>query len=197
MKKRIIVIEGLPGVGKSSILNYFHKDKMVCVVKEIIPLDPGFIKSMSQSFYFNSDELKTKAIISSDYPIYLLDRYYASTLAFYWAYDKTYKTEGYKKAYEWYVKALKECRLIKPFIVVFIRITPQVSFKRKKRVPSNGSEVPWLNKEFVKYFANYYNYFYRNIEPHTRVIKFSGAKPLHDTISKIQAIINNSRQGII
>lgn len=191
IKKRIIVIEGLPGVGKSSILNYFHNDKTICTIKEIIPFDPGFAKSMDQFFYFNSDELKTRAITSSDYSIYLLDRYYTSTLAFYWAHDKTYKKEEYKKAYKWYAEALKEHKLIKPSLVFLIRITLEASFKQKERIPSNDSNVPWLNKEFVKHFVDYYNYFYRKIEPHTKIIKFSGMKPLHDAISKIQVIIDS------
>ncbi len=183
---KIFVLEGLPGSGKTSIWNYFRRDKKILTVKQILPAEPKFDQSMNQSFYFKSDELKTEKCLNSNKQFCLLDRYYVSTLAFYWAYDKIHKTKTYKITFDWYKKSLQNRKLIKPFFVFYINTPLTMSLKRKKRIANIKYDILWLNKKFLRYFNNYYNYFYQNIEPQTKVIKLLGDKSLDVLIKNIK-----------
>lgn len=183
---KIFTLEGLPGSGKTSTWNHFKKDKKILRIRQILPVEPKFDQAMRQSFYFRSDELKTKKCLKSNKQICLLDRYYVSTLAFYWAYDKIHKTKTYKIVFDWYKKSLQKRKLFKPFFVCYINTSLNTSLKRKNRIASIKYDNLWLNKRFLRYFNNYYNYFYKNIEPQTKIIKLSGDKLLHVLIENIK-----------
>lgn len=189
---KIFAFEGLPGTGKTSIVNFFS-EKGTSTVQQILPSEPLCDFDMPQSFYFRSDQMKTKYYLKSKDKICLLDRYYVSTLAYYWSYDKIHMTNRYRKALRWYKNSLKNKTLIRPFSVFCIAISPVLSLARKGREQSNSTNNLWCNKDFLKYFNNYYDYFYNNIEPKTRVIKLSGNMPMINLIKIVESIINEER----
>lgn len=191
--KKIFVIEGLPGMGKTSIINFFRKSKEILTVEQILPKEPKFDQAMTQSFYFKSDELKTKKIFTSNFKHYLFDRYYVSTLAFYWAYDKIHKTQTYNHAINWYKNSIFSYNLIKPFFVFYINASLDVSLIRKNRIASKYYENLWQNKRFLYHFKKYYQYFYSEIEPQTPVVKLSGNETLNNLTKIIKKYIDEAK----
>jgi thymidylate kinase len=192
--RKLYVLEGLPGAGKTSIVeNLSITKKEIEVIPQILPHEPTFDQAMSQAFYLQSEELKTQRYNSSDRLICVSDRYYVSTLGFYWAYDKIHHTNTYAKVLEWYRAAIKQHEIIRPYTVFHIKMPIPLSLERKGRVLSTDYANLWLNASFLEYFNQYYEYFYREIEPQTTVIEISGLKSLQTVQESILEIINDTK----
>ena len=101
--------------------------------------------------------------------ISILDRYYVSTLAFYWASDKIHGTKLYVKAFDWYAASIRSEQLVSPFVTFYIQVDQAASISRKGRV-ANSSDNIWTNATFLHYFDAYYHFFYQTIEQRARVI---------------------------
>lgn len=194
LTKRLYVLEGLPGAGKTSTVELLSSaDDSLEAIPQILPEEPTFDQDMSQDFFMRSDQLKTQRFVGSGSSVCLSDRYYASTLAFSWAYDKMHGTKTHSKALKWYKLARKQGKLVSPYAVFYINVPVDVSLVRKGRVASKRTEDLWLNTDFLKYFGKYYDYFYRKVEPQTRLIKISGLKALEDIQAEIKKRID--REG--
>ncbi len=191
---QMFVLEGLPGTGKTSILERFTRKKEVLRMEQILPYEPEDERKVGQNFFFRSDELKTELIRISKVRFCLMDRYYASTLAFCWAETKLDgSSKKYDQAIKWYKESIECGKLLKPFTVLRIRISPDLSFKRRderKRIESN-----WSNKKFLRYFDQYLDYFYSEIEPHTNVIEIDGEEPLDRIVETVEFAIYGKQKG--
>lgn len=184
--KKLYILEGLPGAGKTSLVQLLTRGKKyIGRLPQIMPNEPFYDQAMSQNFYFRSEELKTKTVVRSVKKDFVLDRYYPSTLAFYWAYDRVNKTTTYQRALRWYYLALAEKKIIKPWIVFNIDIPICVSIQRKGRVPVANSSNMWLNVKFLSRFRQYYKEVYPDLEPQTRIITLSGRQPLKSLAREI------------
>ena len=145
---------------------------------------------MPMSFYLNSEELKTKEAINCIKDICILDRYYVSTLAFYWAYDKINHTNEYGCVYKWYKSAIISRKIWQPFTVYYIEINSATSIIRKNRKSSESRDNLWENRNFLDYFNDYYDYFYKKIEPRTRLCRISGNLSLEEIEEFIRKDMN-------
>lgn len=175
--KYIFTLEGLPGSGKTSLLNLCSKFSLECV-NQILPEEPKEEKPIE--YFFNSDELKTKQVNDSKHNVALLDRYYVSTLAYYWATDKLNNTDNYSKAFAWYQTSINSGKLTKPFTVFLIKTPLDKSYVRKNRAVDLMSRNVWLNPDFLNLCEEYNEYFYKDVEPHTNVIRIDGTLDLQD-----------------
>lgn len=181
---RIFVLEGLPGAGKTTLVQKIStRNSNICAVPQILPHEPESNQAESIDFYFRSDELKTKMTSEATAAISVLDRYYVSTLAFYWAFDKIRGTKLYDKVFTWYTTRIKSGRLIPPFVTFYIRVDPAVAISRKGRIANDPNNI-WTDTSFLHYFDAYYHFFYQTIEPRTRVIYISENTDL-DEISRL------------
>lgn len=187
--KRIYVLEGLPGSGKTSIANYFTVKENILALSQILPIEPKFDQAMPVSFYVKSEELKTQKIKTTGEQAYLLDRYYVSTMAFYWACDKLRGTREYPEVFSWYKRSVEKGKILKPFRTFLIQIPVDESLKRKNRQPSNNLKNLWLNKRFLAHVNNYYDYFYQVIEPHSTLVTIDGLLPLKQILSYVRATL--------
>ncbi len=192
--KKVFVMEGIPGVGKTTILKYFGRDINILTVEQILPAEPEFDQAMPMSFYFRSDELKTAKCFGSDKSLCLLDRYYASTLAFYWASDKLKGTAKYNQAIRWYYRSLGTGKIVKPFAVIHIDVPLVLSFSRKGRQSEKNFNNLWRNEKFLDYFKRYYDLFYAEIEPQTKIIRLSGQQSLNGIIKEIKFLFYGRRK---
>ncbi len=186
-RKLIFSLEGLPGSGKTTSLNSFKTSHNVELIDQILPCEP--LDSQPVEFYLNSEEKKTKRVTTSKHKICLLDRYYVSTLAFYWATDKINNTQRYPQVYDWYRKSMGNGKIIKPFCVFYIETPIEMSYFRKNRKPDLNSENPWLNPNFLAYFEEYCHNFYATTEPLTRICKLDGRKTQAEILGEIKVII--------
>ena len=187
-------MEGIPGAGKTAILKHFGQDSNILNVDQILPAEPGFDQAMPISFYFRSDELKTTECLESKKSLCLLDRYYASTLAFYWAFDKLKRTAKYNQAIRWYFRSLDAGKIVKPFAVIYIDVPLALSFSRKGRQSEKNFNNLWMNEKFLGYFRKYYDLFYAEVEPQTKIVRLSGQQPLADIIKEIKFLFYGRRK---
>ena len=192
--KKVFVLEGVPGAGKTAVLKHFRQDGNILTVKQILPAEPEFDQAMPISFYFRSDELKTAKCLESDRSLCLLDRYYTSTLAFYWASDRLKRTAKYNQAVRWYHKSLGTGKIVKPFAVIYIDVPLALSFSRKSRHSEKNFNNLWMNEKFLNYFKKYYDLFYAEIEPQTKIIRLSGQQPLADIIKEVKVLLYGRRK---
>jgi thymidylate kinase len=183
-KSRSFVLEGLPGAGKTTLLERFDKHKTIQTIQQILPFEPINDQAMDASFYISSEQLKANEIANSSKNFCLLDRYYVSTLAFYWAKDQIDKTNKYADVFNWYKQAMLKHDIWQPFMVFYIDVDPTLSVERKNRTNNEEIKNLWGDKIFLKYFSEYYEYFYNNIEPRTNVCYISGNLSL-DEVEKI------------
>lgn len=183
--KKFIVLEGLPGGGKTTLLGEL-KDTDIYTIDQILPFRPDDSK-LTVSYIKKSDFLKTSRFLDSNESNVLTDRYYVSTLAYHWSYDKVFHANTYKNIYKWYKKSLKDGFLIKPFLTFLIVVSPSLSLERKNRINDLNSDNPWVRKDFLDFLNAYYKFFYAEIESKTRVIIIDGTLSL----LKIKNIIKN------
>lgn len=182
----IFALEGIPGSGKTTILKHFSLRNIECV-QQMLPQE---IKDgQPLEFFERSEELKTEQVITSKYRIALLDRYYVSTLAFYWAADQLLGTNNYDKVFQWYLTSISNKKIIKPFIVFYFKTKLSSSFLRKNRTPSSNSSDIWLSEEFLSLFDKYYLYFYKEIEPNTKLIVVDTDNDIKYVFEEVNKII--------
>lgn len=184
--KRVYVLEGLPGSGKTSIANRLTARKNLLVLPQILPKEPKFDQTMPINFYLKSEELKTQKIEAAYKQNYILDRYYVSTMAFYWARDELKGTKEYLKVFNWYKKSMENGKIVKPFVTFLIKTPIGESLKRKNRRPSNDLKNLWLNKKFLALVNDYYDYFYQAIEPRSTLVILDGLLPLERSFLYVQ-----------
>ncbi|MDR1032416.1 MAG: hypothetical protein LBL84_00170 [Candidatus Nomurabacteria bacterium] len=177
---RIYVLEGLPGSGKSTTIQTLKNSYGLQTIDQILPHEPKNDQSMSPEFYFKSDELKTTRAIDNGYSPTIIDRYYVSTLAFYWASDRVFGTNNYKTVFSWYEDAMRHGKLLMPFSTFYIDIDVALSSHHKKRVLTRSSTDAWTNSAFVASLKKYYEYFFSQIEPRSKVIRVSSTSSLKD-----------------
>lgn len=144
----IIAIEGLPGAGKTTVVNYICKTcKGLKVVKEIIN-NP--IKLKNQYYYLQSDRLKyQKAYIYAKKGYHVvLDRSHVSTLMFNYTRDKLY---GFKSYY--HIKQLIDENIISKYEIpeayIYIKVPIEIGLKRKNRKLGNSTRYLWNSKHFL------------------------------------------------
>lgn len=185
-KAKMYVLEGLPGAGKTTMLHEFAKNKNIATVPQILPFEPHAGQTVGHDFYQRSDLLKTDRWRKTKHSHLVLDRYYLSTLAFTWAYDKMHDTASYPSMFRWYKEALSNHLLIRPYKVFYIEVPLRLSLIRKERKPDLGSGDIWSNSEFLENFDRYYHYFYKEVEPGTKVVKLSGELPFDDLYETVK-----------
>ena len=155
-KPLIIALEVIPGAGKTTIMQSLRsKYDEIHGVDQILPHDlPD--EDITLATVLKSDQLKTKAIMQSSTKIVVLDRYYQSTAAYHWAYDKIYSEQTFPAIETWKNKCLQNGDLIVPDYTFFIDIKPRLSTNRKNRILVTYGSNTWARKDFLASMREYY-----------------------------------------
>ncbi|MBU1043891.1 MAG: ATP-binding protein [Candidatus Omnitrophica bacterium] len=169
---KAIVLEGLPGCGKTSLINLLSSNKEISIVPEI--LDRGEIwanakEAEDQDFFWLNDVNKMKIAKANDKPT-IIDRGYASTLAYNYAKAKVDNTEDYNHILSKYYSDIVENNL-KTDLYIYIEIPINITFKRKKR--EKELKNPWQDPKYLMEVINFYDIFFSQIEPSTTVLRYS------------------------
>ena len=154
--KIIVALEGIPGAGKTTIMEKLrHSYRTFDGIDQILPKNlPN--ESITLSKILESDLLKTSSIKESPALVVILDRYYQSTLAYHWAYDKVYSDKKYNTVQSWKQKKLEAGALIVPDYTFFIDISPAMSGQRKNRKIINHGSNEWVRDDFLYQMRRYY-----------------------------------------
>ncbi len=164
----IIVVEGLPGCGKTTLINMLKKLKkrlnIISETKEPASLlNKSFLEK--QKFFLQNDFKKMENAPKG--AINLFDRGYLSTLAFTYSWLKFFnKTkEDYNVIFNLYKRFS-----LKPSMYIMIDCSVKRSIKNQ--ILRDSSLHPfWGNKIFIKNIKHYYEYFFNNIEKDVPIVR--------------------------
>jgi thymidylate kinase len=151
-----IVVEGLPGSGKSTLTKDLAVHSELERIGEII--SPNYkevliadVKSPTLQYFINSDERKMKLLnrLTNKKPV-ISDRCHLSTVAY------TMCTENedlIKKVKTWSKFFVKRFR--SPDLFIYLDINPKISIKRKRKEKNNPADL-WSYKKNLKKTLDFY-----------------------------------------
>ena len=153
----VFVFEGLPGTGKTSLVADLSKHLGFLKVGEVINEAGKEISSPpkrreDQSFFFENDLRKYRiAKKLSENGIVLMDRGYLSTIG----YNLCFNNLTHQKKVLLLEKKFG-AKYAEEFICVYVKISPQLSLKRKKEYNENPLNL-WSFLENLKKISNFYD----------------------------------------
>ncbi len=185
---KIIVLEGLPGTGKTTLVEHFSECSEVETIAEIISNEKEWLatkKVEDQDFFWANDIEKFRRAHRSN-KIVLMDRGYVSTLAYNFAKKQLEKDAHYDYLLGRYYIDFVE-KSLQPTHYVYIDVSLQDSFARKERSFIKGN--PWYDPNYLNHIINYYQYFFEELEPNVHVTRVSPKNTLEDIKKDITEIV--------
>jgi thymidylate kinase len=178
----LVVLEGLPGSGKTSLLDLLRHE-FFCV-PEILP---SFSGATRQKDFLRHDFAKLRAGRASGIAA-LVDRGYASTLA--WNYARLV-IDGAIDYYDLLGYASKcwgrpEHR---PDLYIIIDVDPATSLARKNRPVVEGDL--WTRQEYLAASSLFYEHYFTVVEPQVPCLRISGKESLEAIASRILSAAYN------
>jgi thymidylate kinase len=179
----IFVLEGLPGTGKTRLLNDLPKKINLYAIDQIISNKPQIVISpgiFAQDFFFDNDSQKhLLAERISEKKDVLMDRCFLSTIA----YNMCFKDAQY----EHLTDALKnlDSRYSDRVSYIYIKISPEVSLQRKNKRMDNPEDLWSFYENLEKTIAFYGNFF----SGKKNSIQIDGLKSYESVYSEIKDYI--------
>jgi thymidylate kinase len=190
-----IVLEGLPGAGKSSNIRRLINELPALAI-------PGesrlFLRTLGNyklidKYYWLNEEIKTRLAKSFQAPIVLFDRCYVSALAYAYALTSVRgHHRGFEECYEeqlsWYRRSMVEGRLVRPDLIIVLDVNPHISVSRKPN--AHDFDDVWADIECLKAMRNYYKLFFEILEPNQKVAWVDTHRNSQDVYKDILAHIS-------
>lgn len=189
---KIIVLEGLPGAGKTTIGEYLSKKyKDFQFVESIIDNE---LKVKNQYYYLRSDTLKyTKARKYADKGFnVLMERSCLSTLVFNYIRDKFYGFSSYPHIKNGVDKIIQKYG--PPDVYIYIKVPIELGFLRKNRRFSNSVRHLWNDKEFLLKMEERSFDYLKKIK-HEKVFLVENKGIFDDFVKKIEKVIEKALNG--
>lgn len=177
----IIYIEGISCAGKSTLIKAItdsHSD-----IKKINEWPDVVDNSITiDEFCRLNDEQKNSTAQKFDKKgVVLVDRSYASTLAYNFIQFVHDKSQEYLKSISWFLKSKSEGKLISPDLYVLISVDKKTSIKRAKELGRYNQNIAWyIDPELG---TQYYRDFFKLMEPGVPVLELNGTEPIEKNIS--------------
>lgn len=176
-----ICIEGLPGAGKTSLLNLLKNHFDALFLEEITLSEKG---DRDNIYYLKNDLLKNKLAKKALTPLVFSDRSYFSTLAYNYAASYIEPENTYKTIKAIISKYLNAKRLTAPDICLFLDIDVKIAFNRQRK--ENYTKL-WHNKQFLSHL---YKFYAKNIsKTFPLVYKIDASRSLDTVVSEVKKII--------
>lgn len=182
---KIIILEGLPGAGKSTLANRFHEDAFI--IPEIV-LDISNEKGKQNEFFYLENDYEKLKRARENKGITFIERSYASTLAHNYARLILDGSKDYFFLLESFAKNKAKDK-ITPVTYLYLDIEVRTSLLRKKR-PVLTDDL-WTQEKYLNIIHDYYkNYFYL-LEPDIPIITLDGEKELDVIYLEIKNLFIN------
>lgn len=175
---RLVVLEGLPGSGKTSHLKYLsqHSYKTIKEISLKIP------KRIDEKFFLQNDLEKYRKVPSRG--LVIMDRNYVSTLS----YNFSRLLDGdftFFRVLKWYLFSRSHGFIWQPYYYIYIRTPVAHSLKRKKRATAHKI---WADPVKLRMMELFYNTFFLLIE--RRVKRIDGSTSLISQQREILSFLN-------
>lgn len=194
-KKKLIVFEGIPGAGKTSIANLLRKEQKTnsWVFLPEIHLDDAH-DDLNASFLYIREEIKRgkeiKKFLASDSNVLIMDRNYFSTMAYCFARSRlTGKLSEYRKLETFLKGFLNSGEIYKPTQTIFLDVSIEESIKRRRRFISDPRYKNWFNPIFLVAMQEYYARLSNKLNDSCFVVTTSGRTFSH-VYREVNSIMN-------
>jgi len=170
---KIVVFEGFPGCGKTSLINLLALKSNMAKVPEI--LDQGNLwknarESEDQNFFWFNDVAKMRLAKRSINRITLVDRGYASTMAYNYAKSIFEDDKKYLDILGKYYKDIVDKNLVAN-TYIYLKLPISKTFERKGRTVKKGD--PWRDPSYLKEIEMFYDMFFKEIEKDAQIFEFN------------------------
>ena len=186
MKKVILVFEGLPACGKTT-------------VADILRDNHGFLKvNESQGKFNNLDAVKDQQAVFEDtiekyrlareslLPV-IIDRGYPSMLAWDYCAEKMNMAHDFEEKIRWVKESLEKNDLFEPDLYVYLLSDAKISLGRRPRKKIVADL--WSGEDGIKYCHFFYDSFFKKMSSSNRNVLCINASLPADEIAKM--IFNN------
>lgn len=154
MKSFIVVLEGNPGSGKSSLKNDIQLQGMsIERIDQILPNNPDSDSQLVSADIIASDLLKSAQSMKSSKDIVIMDRYLESTLAYQYAHDLKFSTDTLPVLSRAYSLFTDLQYVVRPNLTIYIDVPAHLSVSRKDR---HDIETLWTDHQFLNDMRSYY-----------------------------------------
>ncbi|MBU4502363.1 MAG: deoxynucleoside kinase [Nanoarchaeota archaeon] len=180
-----VVFEGLPGCGKTSLINLLASELNVTKIPEI--LDQGKLwgeakETENQDFFWLNDVSKMRLAKNST-EVALVDRGYASTLAYNYARTAIDKTNDYQRMLDKYYEDIVENNLTAD-LYIYVDTPIESAFVRKDRKVEKGN--PWRDPTYLKGIITFYEMFFTEMERCTPTIRLGRTLSLEQLVKELE-----------
>jgi len=188
----LIILEGLPGTGKTTLAKKLVKKFRGILIPQIILSSQNiyqkFLPMEKEKFFIRNDLKKYKKASQGlkKKKWVIMDRGIFSTLAYNYAFTRLEEINTYKMVRDWYEKNKKIFSL--PQIIIFLEIPLITSLKRKNRLTlkMRRKKLLWANPYFLKEMKAFYHKFLTRIkDKNIRILKINAKKPLKKVFNEI------------
>jgi thymidylate kinase len=156
----VVYVEGIPGGGKTSIINRLAQkfpDRVLGVPEYVNPRK----NNEGQNYFMKNDEMKWKIARNSEKVLTFVDRGHLSTVIYSLAELKIKENTNMLEVLDWYFESvLIEKRL--PDYYVLLNIDPTLSLERRK--DSWSADNMWDYREALEFANQYYAKFINTFE---------------------------------
>lgn len=157
----IIAFEGLPGAGKTTVLDGLIRSDSLdnCIVLPELYLgkQDSFLGSKN---YLDFEINKSKKVsdLKKKYNNILLDRTFLSTLAYYYAISKIHdRPDEYLDSFKYFEYLDNKYNLFRPTHLFYLDVSIPISLKRRKKFSEIEEFQNWFNLDFLKFFSEFYS----------------------------------------
>jgi len=181
----LIIFEGLPGAGKTTLIRQLSKELNIPMVEEILDKDlnclsPEETRGFPGDFFFDSDRLKYSSAKELGEKIVLIDRGVFSTLAYNFCLDNK---DILKKAKDSVSSILKKYN--SDCVYVYIRIDAKTSLVRKKKKINDSFDI-WSFKKNLKKTEEFYDSKFKDMR---NVITINGLRDYNTVFKELKVML--------
>jgi len=156
----IIAVEGMPGAGKTAVINSIINDSLLDNCTALPEVYLGNLSNLSGSKSYLDVEIDKKNLIidlKNKYENILLDRTFLSSVAYSYV---TSKVNGNIKDHKDLIKYFEyldnKHQFLRPTHLFYLDVAVSESIKRRKTFAIIDEFHNWFDPEFLKYFSEFY-----------------------------------------
>lgn len=185
--RQILVLEGIPASGKTSLANFLRDEYGAKKVNESL----GVLAAHSgnqKAIFLETIERYQKA--SRETGLVVLDRGYPSLLAWDYCREKTGYAHDLAEKKEWVADALAQGKLFEPDYYVYLEASPGLSFARRPR--QVDPQDAWSDSRGVHDCLEFYHAFFGSYESKAKVLDFYAKTSTREIAKQIMQRIVSS-----
>ncbi len=179
----ILVLEGLPASGKTTLANCLRDEYGFKKVNESLGYLAGVNLSDEQREIFEETLRKYHLAKKSNIPA-IIDRGYPSLMAWDYCAKKLNLASDFEEKQKWINKALTMGELFEPYLYIYLKISPEISIERRPRIEEDKDV--WSGLKGMNHCDYFYDSFFKRFSHTNKVVKINATLPIKEVVDKVR-----------